>query len=111
MANAMIIDYQICECCAPNCNSQQETFAGKNGRAIVNSQCKECGIFVSKSSSRCKKCYQKSLKGQERIKTRKCQRPEKEILLLEIAKLGYCGTGRKYGVSDNAIRKWTKAYP
>jgi transposase-like protein len=24
--------------------------------------------------------------------------------------LGYCGTGRKYGVSDNAIRKWKKIY-
>jgi hypothetical protein len=29
-------------------------------------------------------------------------------LLDEIKELGYCGTGRKYGVSDNAIRKWLK---
>jgi hypothetical protein len=25
-----------------------------------------------------------------------------------VKKLGYVGTGRKYGVSDNAIRKWCK---
>lgn len=31
-----------------------------------------------------------------------------KILLEEIKELGYIGTGRKYGVSDNAIRKWIK---
>jgi hypothetical protein len=34
-------------------------------------------------------------------------RPSIDILLIDI-KLGYSGTGRKYGVSDNAIRKWVK---
>jgi transposase-like protein len=24
--------------------------------------------------------------------------------------MGYCTTARKYGVSDNAIRKWIRAY-
>ena len=28
----------------------------------------------------------------------------------EIEKLGYKGTGKKYGVSDNSIRKWIKTY-
>ena len=28
----------------------------------------------------------------------------------EIKELGYSGTGRKYGVSDNSIRKWKKYY-
>jgi transposase-like protein len=41
---------------------------------------------------------------------RKAVRPPKEQLLKEIEELGYCGTGRKYGVSDNAIRKWLKKY-
>jgi transposase-like protein len=27
-----------------------------------------------------------------------------------VDQLGYSATGRKYGVSDNAIRKWLKAY-
>ena len=32
------------------------------------------------------------------------------VLKAEIDKLGYSGVGRKYGVSDNAVRKWLKAY-
>ena len=27
----------------------------------------------------------------------------------DITNLGYVGTGKKYGVSDNAIRKWIKS--
>jgi transposase-like protein len=28
----------------------------------------------------------------------------------EIAETSYLAVGRKYGVSDNAIRKWVRAY-
>jgi transposase-like protein len=35
-------------------------------------------------------------------------RPELSVLLEDISSLGYKGAGRKYGVSDNAIRKWVK---
>jgi transposase-like protein len=31
-------------------------------------------------------------------------------LIKEIGELGYTGTGRKYGVSDNSIRKWKKNF-
>lgn len=41
---------------------------------------------------------------------RKVERPSYETLSDDIAKLGYRGAGRKYGVSDNAVRKWLKAY-
>ena len=41
---------------------------------------------------------------------RKVERPPYEQLLAEIAALGYSGTGRKYGVSDNAVRKWVRWY-
>jgi hypothetical protein len=33
-------------------------------------------------------------------------RPSQEQLLKDISDFGYTGTGRKYGVSDNSIRKW-----
>jgi len=36
--------------------------------------------------------------------------PPYEQLVREIEALGYSGVGRKYGVSDNAIRKWRRAY-
>jgi len=41
---------------------------------------------------------------------RKVQRPSYDVLKCDIGQLGYSATGRKYGVSDNAVRKWEKAY-
>jgi len=41
---------------------------------------------------------------------RKAERPPYEKLLAEIAAHGYCAVGRKYGVSDNAVRKWVRFY-
>lgn len=52
--------------------------------------------------------YKTLLKKENKIGNRKVVRPSIEILLSEIKILGYRGTGRKYGVSDNAIRKWIK---
>lgn len=39
---------------------------------------------------------------------RKAVRPPIDQLKQDIEQLGYCGAGRKYGVTDNAIRKWLK---
>ncbi len=41
---------------------------------------------------------------------RKTERPTYDVLKSEIGKLGYSGVGIKYGVSDNAVRKWLKSY-
>jgi hypothetical protein len=41
---------------------------------------------------------------------RKVMRPDYQTLQNDIVKLGYCATGRKYGVSDNAVRKWVRMY-
>lgn len=40
---------------------------------------------------------------------RKSVRPEKDMLIKMISAMGYCATGRVFGVSDNAIRKWVMA--
>lgn len=53
----------------------------------------------------------KNIPKKEKIvkpRKRKVERPSKEQLLQEITELGYSAVGRKYGVSDNAIRKWIK---
>ena len=42
------------------------------------------------------------------LKNRKVERPTIEKLKEEVAELGFKSIGRKYGVSDNAIRKWLK---
>lgn len=41
---------------------------------------------------------------------RKVDRPSKEILKIDLDNLSYRAIGRKYGVSDNTIRKWAKSY-
>ena len=38
------------------------------------------------------------------------ERPPYHELSAEIAATSYSAVGRKYGVSDNAIRKWVRAY-
>ncbi len=83
----------------PNCNSQQPTFAGRKNKILK--YCK-CGLTIYKTSTQCVNCSN----GDQR----KAKRPSHEKLLCEIEQWGYCGTGRKYGVSDNAIRNWLK-YP
>lgn len=83
----------------PNCHSQTKTFSGKNVKRIYN-YCPECGKKIQKNSKNCVLCARK--------KFRKVERPEHGKLVEEVRKNGYCYVGRKYGVSDNAIRKWIK---
>ena len=72
----------------------------KKNKAIIN-YCK-CGNKINKTSILCTKC--------KNINKRKTERPSYEQLQNEINELGYSATGRKYDVSDNAIRKWIKFY-
>ncbi len=44
------------------------------------------------------------------LKTRKVERTGYGTLLAEIEKVGFLAVGRKYGVSDNAVRKWIRVY-
>jgi len=99
----------LCFLC-PNCHSQTDTFSGKKnkkektkkGHLTYKRQDKfcECGKKIHRTSQRCNECAMK--------KTRITNRPSYIDLIQDIEKLGYCGTGRKYGVSDNSIRKWIK---
>ena len=41
---------------------------------------------------------------------RKVDRPPYKVLKKEVDNLGYSGTGKKYGVSDNSVRKWLKSF-
>jgi len=41
---------------------------------------------------------------------RKVKHPDYETLCKDIKTKGYVGTGKKFGVCDNAIRKWKKQY-
>jgi hypothetical protein len=67
-----------------------------------SSFCKHCGNKCTSSKDRCQPCYRKQ--------SRKVERPSLYQLKIDIENLGYSATGRKYGVSDNSIRKWLKNY-
>lgn len=81
----------------PNCHTQTPTYGGSTNKKTY--LC-ECGNNISKGSDKCRKC--------PRVNQRKVKRPSIEQLKEDITNLGYVGTGRKYGVSDNSIRKWLK---
>lgn len=49
-------------------------------------------------------------RGIPRPETRKVGRPPYEQLVEEIEASSYLAVGRKYGVSDNAVRKWVRFY-
>lgn len=72
-----------------------------NGQ-LTNTICPICGGIKDSQAKMCKKCYNKMLQTTER--------PSKEVLLKEVATLGFVKVGEKYGVSDKAIVKWCKAY-
>lgn len=95
----------------PNCDATLDTFCRGNKNSKFNikaeiseikNECHLCGKIISRTAEKCKECYSKT--------TRKVERPPLEILLEEVDKNGYSFTGRKYGVSDNSIRKWIKNY-
>ena len=77
---------------------------GKNNKNKKSKYyCEKCGKERNKHSKSklCRNCIN--------IKLRKVEdRPSKEQLLQEITGTNYCVVGRKYGVSDKAIRKWLK---
>ena len=45
-----------------------------------------------------------------RIGHRKCIRPDKDTLINDLKLSSFVQVGKKYGVTDNAIRKWLKDY-
>ena len=75
----------------PNCNATLDTHAGKNVKRKV-------------------KPVKKDLRLEYHISRRKVERPSLDILKKEISSLGLEGTGRKYNVTGNSIKKWVKSY-
>ncbi len=101
----------------PNCAATLETHCGRNARTLTERCCELCGrrFMPSYGAQRfCSRyCGQRHTRvpGQPRPWLRRVDpRPSYEQLLTETRELGFRATGRKYGVSDNAIRKWIRAY-
>jgi len=132
--NGINNDYRIenLRMLCPNCNSQMETFAGRNQRRTPKVFCKKCSTEIKKNKTGlcttcfhakrgskylCEKCgkgisrrSQSNMCGScsQRTNVGRCKRPSKKKLMEEVNDVGFSATGRKYGVSDNSIRKWLK---
>jgi hypothetical protein len=89
----------------PNCNSQTATFAGRNvSHKKKQNHCQDCQEKISATAARCRSCARQADHSRRKV----LNRPSKEVLLDQIKLWGYSKTGRHYGVTDNAIRKWLK---
>ena len=87
----------------PNCNAALDTHCGKNikkDKKLKKVKYCDCGNEISKNAKRCIECYSSS--------RRKIERPTKEELLKMVKDTSFVQVGKKYGVSDNSIRKWLK---
>jgi ribosomal protein S27AE len=99
----------------PNCNATLETHCGRNAVVLADRRCARCSEpFLPKYGQQrycSRRCGSRAPKpSRARAHLRRADRPPYAQLLTEIADLGYTPVGRKYGVSDNAIRKWRRAY-
>lgn len=64
--------------------------------------CPDCGAIICFDSNYCEQC--------SHLHQQKVKRPTREVLKNEIRNCSFLSLGKKYGVSDNAIRKWCETY-
>jgi HNH endonuclease len=100
----------------PNCNATLDTHCGRNGRSIplerLCARCQQPFRPKYRSHRYCSRdCgVRHDRRGGARPGARKVERPPYARLRREVAAMGYCAVGRRYGVSDNAVRKWLRQY-
>jgi 5-methylcytosine-specific restriction endonuclease McrA len=76
----------------PNCHSQTKTWGTKRFKKILVSE------------------LNPNWRHDPKIKSRKVVRPSKEELFNLIENETWVSLGKRFGVSDNAVRKWAKNY-
>lgn len=100
----------------PNCAATLDTHCGRNlPRQRV---CPTCARIFAPQNIRHRYCSLECWgatasvlrRGIPHPETRKVERPSYEQLKADIASMSFLAVGRKYGVSDNAVRKWIRWY-
>jgi hypothetical protein len=100
----------------PNCAATLDTHCGrKNKRDVIPRVCACCGLeFAPKYASHryCSQHCGRRSKGSRAPlpEKRKVERPSYEQLMADVRTMSFLAVGRKYGVSDNAVRKWIRWY-
>jgi hypothetical protein len=101
----------------PNCAAAFPTHCGRNKHRIPDSRlCGWCGENFAPKYGQQRFCSiscatrKHPHEYEPRPEIRRVERPPYEQLMRELAETNYSAVGRKYGVSDNAVRKWVRWY-
>jgi len=100
----------------PNCNATLDTHCGRRNRIVRDSRaCLYCGSDFLPKYPKQQYCSQEcgvhsSGSRDPQPERRKVPRPWHAQLLTDLTTMSMCAVGRKYGVSDNAVRKWLRWY-
>jgi hypothetical protein len=104
----------------PNCAATLDTHCGSNKRGQprlpLTRACALCGETFSPQYWNHRYCSREcGSRARPRLGIpqpgkRKVPRPPAAQLLSEVLEMGYSAVGRKYGVSDVAVRKWLRQY-
>jgi hypothetical protein len=101
----------------PNCAATLDTHCGRNLRLVNDRVCEACQqtyrpIHVDQRycSQHCGIHHERPHLRVPRPETRKVARPTYEQLKQDLAQMSWLAVGRKYGVTDNAVRKWMRWY-
>ena len=102
----------------PNCAATLDTHCGRRNRSSIDDrECLHCGGAVPRRRTRSQRYCSRGLRhalapaghaapgrsgGWSGRRMSSC--------VAEVAAAGWSAVGRKYGVSDNAVRKWVRAY-
>lgn len=83
----------------PNCDSQTDTFCGRNKKKSATRLCSSCGD--PSPTRKCRSCaaFVRAAKEQKTVW------PDCDTLVQMIAQTSFLAVGRDLGVSDNAVRK------
>ncbi|MBJ7332825.1 MAG: hypothetical protein JHC95_23225 [Solirubrobacteraceae bacterium] len=98
----------------PNCNATLDTHCGRN-RRLAERVCGVCSVTFRPKLDTQKFCsaecgYKSPHRTGARHDLRRVERPPYEELLAMLEADGYKATGRRFGVSGNAVRKWRMVY-
>lgn len=100
----------------PNCAATLDTHCGRKNRILTEPRsCLHCGMAFSPRYPTHRYCSHacgvySSSGHTPRPETRKAERPPYEQLMAELAESNWSAVARRYGVSDNAVRKWVRWY-
>jgi hypothetical protein len=99
-----------------NCAATLDTHCGRN--TPRTRECAACGETFAPTSIRHRYCSPDCvgaangdrLRGVPQPHIRRVERPSYEQLMEDVRTMSMLAVGRKYGVSDNAVRKWIRWY-